>query len=174
MSPLHYPPPQHPVDSPQVQSWSGRSQYRRNSAGHPSGLRWLSYMPQSDSVRNKENCHEIVKREPWDSSFSFPWLQTGKHRTISGKYKKSPKGISKWNLPMKKCLLMVHLWARSSKKHLLNTYYVTGTVVGARIQKIGPDLSLLQLLVLWEKTTELVSGDLVSIKILETVWLSDK
>lgn len=53
--PLHCPPPQHRADSPQVQSWSGRSQYRRNSAGHPSGLRWLSYMPQSDSVRKKKN-----------------------------------------------------------------------------------------------------------------------
>lgn len=50
--------PKHSVDSPQVQSWSGRSQYRRSSAGHPSGLRRLSYTPRSDSAGNQM---------PWNS-----------------------------------------------------------------------------------------------------------
>lgn len=84
--------PEHPIDSPQVQSWSGMSQYRRNSAGHPSGLRWLSYMPQSDSARNREKCRETVERGPWGSPSSITWLQTRKHLSIPGEYKKVPQG----------------------------------------------------------------------------------
>ena len=62
--------PKHSVDSPQVQSWSGRSQYRRNSAGHPSGLRWLSYMLRSDSARNK-NAVKQWRGGPLDSFSPF-------------------------------------------------------------------------------------------------------
>lgn len=42
------------ADLPQGLSWSGRSRYKRNSVGRPSGLRWLSYMPQSDSTKHNE------------------------------------------------------------------------------------------------------------------------
>lgn len=130
--------PQHPVDSPQVQSWSGRSRYRRNSAGRPSGLRWLSYTPQSDSVRNKEKCHEMVEGDHEIHLLHFLDFRLENSPTIPGKFKKVPQGwricpaqISWWNFPMRKCLLMAHSWAHSSKKYLLNTYYVPGTLVGA-------------------------------------------
>lgn len=43
-----------PADLPQGLSWSGRSQCKRNSVGRPSGLRWLSYTPQSDSTKHNE------------------------------------------------------------------------------------------------------------------------
>lgn len=75
--------PKHSVDSPQVQSWSGRSQYRRNSAGRPSGLRWLSCTLQSDSARNKSAMRQW-RGGPWDSFSPSTWLQTGKHLSIPG------------------------------------------------------------------------------------------
>lgn len=67
------------ADLPQGLSWSGRSQYRRNSVGRPSGLRSLSYMPQSDSTKQKEKI-----QWPWNLSFSSPGLQTWKHIVLSG------------------------------------------------------------------------------------------